>query len=515
MNISTRSKYFMALLAFVLMVSGSVIFNGCKSKNGAAGVQNVNDEDLDSKQLVAKYCTRCHALTPVNALTNDVWHFHTLPNMAPYVGISTYGIDYFKAENAKGISLANWLKIVEYYKKMAPAKLSSQKKPDSLITDNAGFEIKLPKGNAGIIAAYTTMVQVDPATHLIYSADGVTQKVYKWGVNLNAQTVSQLPSPALDMLITKDAPQEAIVTCVGELQPINFPNGRIVKLGSGGTKSVADIETDISHPLQTSAGDFNKDGLKDYVVSAAGKNVGALILLRQKHDHTFTHITLKKPQGAIQTIVGDFNNDGWDDIMALFGIVDESLTLFTNDHKGGFVERKLLSFPPVNGSTSFQLADVNHDGKLDVIYTCGFNYRDSRIMKPYHGLYIYTNTGNWNLKQSYFYPINGCTKAITADFDGDGDIDVAVSAFYADLKHQPLEGFTYFEQDKPMHFKPHGIPINKYGRWFSMAVGDYNGDGKPDIILGNYSKGLSIEGSQNMFDNNNIPIIVLENHTKK
>lgn len=517
MKISTRLKYLMVLSAFVLLVSGSVIFNGCKSKT-ASEVQNADDDKLNGQQLVAKYCTSCHALTPVNALTNDVWHYHTLPSMAKYAGISTYGSEYFKNDSAKGISITNWAKIVDYYKKNAPVTLAAQKKPDSLVKDWAGFEVKLPKNAAGINPAYTTAVAFDPSTKNIYSTDGVALQLYKWDENLNAVSIKSLPSPVMDIAFVKSAANKAVLTVAGAVRPMGIPNGRVANIDLTDRKAVVkDIETDLSYPVQTSEGDFNKDGLSDYVVSTSNKSAGGLILVTQKADHTFTSSTLKKPHGAVQSVIGDFNNDGWQDIMALFNLGDESLVLFTNDKKGGFIERRLLRFQPTNGSTSFQLADVDHDGKLDVVYTCGYNYRDSRILKPYHGLYIYTNTGNWTLKQKYFYPINGCTKAIAADFDGDGDIDIATCAFFADLKDQPLEGFTYFEQDKAMHFTPHGLPVNKYGRWFTMAAGDYNGDGRQDIILANYNQGMSIEGSQNPFgtSNNNIPLIVLENHTKK
>ncbi len=194
--------------------------------------------------------------------------------------------------------------------------------------------------------------------------------------------------------------------------------------------------------------------------------------MTQKSDHSFTQSTVINKAGSVQAQVGDFNNDGWPDLMVLFGSGDEGLWLFLNDHKGGFTSRTLLRFPPVYGSTSFQLADMNHDGKLDLIYTSGYNFRDSRIMKPYHGLYIFTNQGDWNFKQSYFYPINGCTKAIATDFDRDGDIDIATIAFFADLKNKPGEGFIYFEQDKAMNFKPHAIPVSNYGRWMSIGYSD-------------------------------------------
>jgi hypothetical protein len=201
--------------------------------------------------------------------------------------------------------------------------------------------------------------------------------------------------------------------------------------------------------------------------------------------------------------------------MVLFGSGDEGLWLFLNDQKGGFTGKDLLRFPPVYGSSSFQLADINHDGKPDLIYTAGYNYRDSRILKPYHGLYIFINQGNWQFKKTYFYPINGCTKAIAADFDGDGDLDIATIAFFADMKNNPSESFIYFEQDKAMNFKPHAIPVSNYGRWMSMDVADLNNDGKPDIVLGNYSTGFLFQPGLKPFWEKDLPLIVLENHTKK
>ena len=522
MNTSIKSKYIIGLSAFVLLASGSVLFNGCKSKTGtntSSSLTLTGDTITDGKLLTAKYCTSCHKLVPAEALTKDVWEFHTLPSMAKYAGISTYGgSGYFKRDSSNtGMSIKDWETLVAYYKKAAPQTEVPQKRIDSLINDWAGFTLKLPAGNADIKTAFTTMVAVDPAGHKIYSSDITTEKLYAWDAQLKPSVVAGLESGAVDMQFVKnaDGKYDGILTCVGQLQPSDFPNGRVVKVNLSGKAATSDIETDLTRPVQTQTADFNKDGLTDYVICAQGNVKGYLVWMKQNANHTYTRNVIKAKEGAVQTVIGDFNNDGWTDVMALYGSGNEGLFMYLNNQKGGFTEKMLLQFPPVNGSTSFQLADVNHDGKPDLIYTCGYNFRDSRILKPYHGLYIFTNTGNWNFKQTYFYPINGCTKAIAADFDGDGDLDIATSAYFADLRTNPAESFVYFEQDKAMHFKPHAVPVSKYGRWFSMNVGDFNGDGKPDIVLGNYSKGLSINANLNPNQNEQIPLIVLENHTKK
>lgn len=516
---SAKSKYVLGLSVLLVAALG---FNACnqQSSSDKKEIKLTGNAIIDGKALAEKHCSGCHQLVPVNALTKDVWTYHTLPSMAKYLGISTYGSDYFKRDSAAnvGISLQEWSDIVAYYKSTAPMALDSQKRPTPLLNDWAGFQLQMPALLPEGASAFTSMVKVDTASHSIYTSDFGIEKLIKWGKYLRIQKEYSLPSGAADMSINKDAAgnYSAAISCVGQLEPMDFPNGRVLKLDlKSPNAQLTDIETDLSRPVYTATGDFNKDGLTDYVICAQGNMSGHIFWMKQNADHSYSRMEVKKQAGAIQVTVGDYNNDGWQDIIALFGSGDEGISLFLNDHKGGFKEQSLLRFPPVYGSSSFQLVDVNHDGKPDIIYTAGYNYRNSRILKPYHGLYIFLNQGNWKFKQAYFYPINGCTKAIAADFDGDGDIDIATSAFFADLQNNPAESFVYFEQYSNMYFKPHAVPVSKYGRWFSMDVNDINGDGKPDIVLGNYSKGLTIETNKNLNDNARIPFIVLLNQTKK
>lgn len=519
MRLAKTGLYTTYLLFFTLLISGSVLFNGCESNN-AKIFKPSGDVVADGEKLTQAYCAKCHALVPANALTKDVWTFHTLPTMSHYLGLSTYGEDYFKKNlsDTGGISLVEMQAIVAYYKKVAPDTPLTSKPPVALIDDWAGFTLKKPEGNKS--TAFTTMVSINPVTHKIYTSDVITEKLYEWNSELKGQAIATLPSPAVqgNFIQNTDGTSAGLFSCIGQLQPVDFPNGKVVKIdlndkGNNITPSV--VSSELSRPVQTLSADFNKDGLADLVICAQGNKTGGVYLLTQKADHSYNQTSIVDRPGAVQAVAGDFDNDGWQDVMILYGTGDEGLWMYLNDHKGGFTSKNLLRFPPVNGSTSFQLADMNHDGKLDVVYTCGYNFRDSRILKPFHGLYIFTNQGGWKLKQTYFYPINGCTKAIATDFDGDGDLDIATIAFFADMKNNPAEEFIYFEQDKGSAFKPHAVPVSKYGRWMTMDVGDLNNDGKPDIVLGNMAKGFFFQHDFKSFWNQTLPFIVLENHTKK
>ena len=500
----------------IALIFGIVFFEGCGSKSTST-YQLTGDVAVDGKNLTQTYCTKCHALVPLNALSKAVWINHTLPAMAPRLHISTYGgTQYFiDKPTDTGLTLQNWQAIVSYYEKLAPDSLPIAKKPFPLVSDLDGFTLKIPPPIKD--AAFTTMAAIDPATRNVITSDYVSGKLTEWDNDFKAVKTVDLPSAAVNALFRKgeNGENEVILSCVGKLEPIDFPNGKVVKVISGNKNNstkpslIADI---IERPVQTIEGDFNKDGLNDFLILGQGHLKGGVYLYSQNKDKTYTQTTISQQPGAVQAVAGDFNHDGWLDFMVLFGSGDEGLWLFENDKKGGFTSRNLLRFPPVYGSTSFQLADMDHDGNPDLIYTCGYNFHDSRILKPYHGLYIYKNLGNWNFKQSFFYPIDGCTKAITADFDGDGDFDIVTSAFFADMKNNPEESCIYFEQVEPLVFKAHAFPISKYGHWMTMDVGDFNYDGKPDIILGNYSTGFMFQPGFKPFWNRKLPFVVLQNN---
>jgi hypothetical protein len=504
------------ILSVVSLLSVSALFNGCKSKPGTA-YELTADTIADGKALAQIHCTKCHSLVPDNALIKDVWISHTLPAMAHYFKISTYGSDYFKADkDTGGLSLVEWQRIVSYYRTMAPDTLIPAKAPAPLQADWAGFVLKkAPPANE---ISFTTMVVADQKNGKIYSGDAVQSNLTEWSTDLLELRSIKVPSAPVDANFGKDSSgaDRLLISSIGRLDPIDFPNGRLVEVKlAGKAMQIKDIATELPRPVQSISADFDKDGKPETVVCGQGNIEGGVYLI-SKDDKGVDHQTsISEKAGAVQAVAQDFNNDGWQDLMVLFGSNDESLTLFLNNKKGGFNTKDLLRFPPVYGSTSFQLTDIDHDGKLDVIYTCGYNFRDSRILKPYHGLYIYKNTGDFDLKKSWFYPINGCSKAIAADYDSDGDLDIATIAFFADMKNKPAEEFIYFEQDRPMQFKPHAIPVSQYGRWMAMDVKDINKDGRPDIILGNYASGFLFQPNFTPSWDEHIPFIVLVNNNAK
>ena len=274
------------------------------------------------------------------------------------------------------------------------------------------------------------------------------------------------------------------------------------------------IVSSLPRPVFSVPGDFNNDHLQDYAVCGYGHLTGGLYWYQQLPDGSFKKNVITETPGAIQAITGDFNKDGHADLLVLFAQAQESIRLYLNDGKGNFTMTKVLEFPPVYGSTSFQLVDFNKDGLPDIVYTCGDNADLTQEFKPYHGLYIYLNRGNFKFEQAYFYHINGCTKAVAADFDNDGLLDIAAIAFFADFRNHSEEKFLYFHQTAPMQFRQYSPPIETYGRWLCMDVVDYDHDGDPDIVLGNYAAFIMINRRYVPNWDMRLPLIVLENKSR-
>lgn len=508
-----RIKFYSVLLIVSCVLFFSVFLASCNLKKDT----RQNEKLLNEEKLVGKYCSSCHLSPDPSLLDKETWRDHVLPAMAKQLGLEVWmGSKYYQNERS-AISLSDWMQIVAYYDSLAPQHLPIAKAPAPLMNDPAIFSIKLPKEDASAIAT-TTLVAIDSSAKLIYTSNVTQAGLFQWNNSLKQTAFTQLPSPAIQIGFAKNG--NAVLTCIGEIKAQDIPSGNVLEMSLLDKKfSSQIIASNLIRPIHSASADFNKDGLMDYVVNSFGHNRGGLYLLKQLSDKTFQTVPVREIAGATKSVIQDFNNDGWPDIMALFAHGDEGIWLFLNDQKGGFSTKNVLRFPPVYGSSSFELVDMNKDGKMDIVYTAGDNSDYSRILKPYHGVYIFINTGNMVFKQTYFYPVNGCTKAIATDFDQDGDMDIATIAFFADFKNKPEESFIYFEQDNAsfktaLKFKPHAVPVSKNGRWICMDVNDYDGDGDKDIVLGNFSRGLlNLEKFKPNW-NQHIPFMVLENKTK-
>jgi hypothetical protein len=132
--------------------------------------------------------------------------------------------------------------------------------------------------------------------------------------------------------------------------------------------------------------------------------------------------------------------------------------------------------------------DLDRDGDLDVLYTSGDTF-DSPFLKPYHSVRWIENGGSsWRDQQLARLP--GVVRALAADFDGDGDLDVAACCFCPPHVLAGQEGTAGLaslvwleQQDRSfvMHVIERGNSVHA-----TLALADVDHDGALDIIAGNF-----------------------------
>jgi hypothetical protein len=197
--------------------------------------------------------------------------------------------------------------------------------------------------------------------------------------------------------------------------------------------------------------------------------------------------------GAIHAIPTDLNGDGRLDLVALFAQQFETVTAFINNgtREISFTPHQLYAAPHPNwGSSGIQLADMDGDKDLDVLLSHGDTFDDD-IIKPYHGVLWLENRGRLQFVEHRLGDLPGASRAQAADLDGDGDMDVVAGAFMAggnadDVDESTLAALIWFEQARPGEFVRHTL-TKGFPRHATLDLADFDRDGDIDIAVGSFT----------------------------
>lgn len=472
---------------YYLLISVVIFFASCNTNPSDNSTSQVDLSGATEGERLAKlHCGSCHQYVEPKLLDKRTWENRTLPEMGLRMGIGdvfSKNVLQTKQGNESLVELGiypltptiseeDYQKIVNFYLTHAPEESLPQENKDPLTEELEEFEY-IPIIESGKYRANITAIGFDTDSRDIILASpkgglafyNLSWKDLKTDLLANRSVFSAI----------KKINNNWFFLDIGRLGPHEAKLGRILKKGD---KSLNTILDQLHKPADFTFMDVNEDGVDDFVVCNFGFETGSLAWYDGK---TGEEHLLKNIPGARNVHIEDMDGDGKKDIVVLYAQALEGISIFYNKGKGKFKEQEILSFSPVYGSSWFELADFNNDGKKDILYVNGDNADYSFSYKNYHGIRVFENKGNSQFEQTYFYPMYGATKAHAVDFKGNGQLDIVAIAYY---RKDPIEGFVYLENKSNYKFKPKTFSESAYGQWMIMELGDVDGDGSLDIILG-------------------------------
>lgn len=484
------------------LVVAALLLSGCppraESPGGTASPgapsSGTNLAQHTPPAYLQKFCGNCHQFPAPSFFPKDTWYAEV-----------QRGFNFYTDSGRTDLQVPPVAEVVAWYREQAPAVLPTvpllpaSQSPVRFRQQLVANEQRVP-----IVSGVTWDAQPGawPALRWNDLARGGVVGLDPRGDG-RLVPVTQVAHAAVNKLIDVDGDGllDLVICELGTKLPGDHQLGQLLCLpGADPGSSPRPLLKDVGRVADVTAADLDGDGDLDLVVAEFGWiKTGRILLLEniRSREKTTAELTpddyrvhvLDPRHGTIHVRIADLNRDGLPDIVALISQEYETVVAYLNGGGLQFSQQVVMApQDPSFGSCSIELVDLDRDGQLDILY-CNGDTLDSHLVKPYHGVHVLLNRGSYPFEMQRILTLPGASATAVADFDGDGDLDIAVSAYLPEnlLSQLPAGEFDtlcLLEQTEPMLFVPHSLRRGRIGH-LCLTQGDFDGDGRPDLAVGN------------------------------
>jgi len=335
------------------------------------------------------------------------------------------------------------------------------------------------------------------AADLVVS-DVATNRVYAlrpYLPGLGAVELGEVANPGRVSVadVDADGAQDVVVAELGDLVPTNDPVGSVVwfrNTGSAGFEATR-IADGLGRVGDVHATDLRGNGRIDVLVAVFGWMEGGRLLILENTGQVggvpqFEETTLDSRPGFTDVRAVDLNGDGRKDIVALIAQEFQQVMVYWaegDDYSGEIV---FQAPNPDWGYTGLEIADFTGNGLPDIIVANGDNL-DLNNPKPHHGIGMLENLGSGRLEYRHITSMYGAHKAVPADLNGDGQLDLVIGAYLppvvAAAVPAPQESIVWLERVGPTQLVRRVLQADG-PNYMTIDAGDVTGDGVPEIVTG-------------------------------